>query len=180
MIGVLDQREEFLSKLSFNLQNYALIPTFANHFFATQRDNMKWILRLPNMLPTVTCVIVILYLTLAQKPLPDNDLGEIPGLDKLVHAIMFGGLALCIIVDTWRRRALNKHDFATLPSKKLLVWSAIIASLFGAAIEITQQAMGNGRSADIFDLIADIAGACIAALIARWFVKRFLNKPGKA
>lgn len=112
--------------------------------------------RLPRWLITAVCTALILYLTLVPKPLPDNDLPLWEHTDKIVHAIMFGGLYFCIYIDLWRgRRGPGRAAWlATLP---------VIA--FGGLIEILQQAMNMGRGGDLLDFAADTAGVLLVRLI---------------
>ena len=118
--------------------------------------------RLPPWTLTTVCFLAICWLTLAPHPLPDNDLPLFPGADKLVHAIMFGGFTLCIILD-WNRR----HGWpATIQKTDRL--APVFASVFGIITELLQKEMNAGRSGDIWDLVADITGAflvCAACVI---------------
>ena len=118
---------------------------------------MNWINRLPPWTLTIVCFLAICWLTLAPHPLPDNDIPLFPGADKLVHAIMFGGFTLCIILD-WNRR----HGWPTAVSKAD-TYAAVIAALFGSITEALQNAMHAGRSGDRWDLLADIIGAFLTA-----------------
>lgn len=110
---------------------------------------------------TALVVLCILYLTLVPRPLPDNDI-DIPGLDKVIHAIMFGGLAWVACIDLAR---VKRRCFRKL-SRRQLLKAAVTVALFGGAIEVAQQLMAMGRGGDIFDFLADIAGTIIGTLIA--------------
>lgn len=59
----------------------------------------------------------ILWLTLSPDPLPDNDLPLFEGMDKIVHACMFGGLYFALRFDLtlWTRRHGNTHPNAPIP-----------------------------------------------------------------
>ncbi len=107
-------------------------------------------------------VAAILYLTLVPRPLPPDMDMDIPGLDKLVHAIMFGGLAGTSVIDYAYR---GNHRFSSVSFRAVAVICALSA-LFGGAIEIAQDLMGMGRGGDWLDFIADIAGAAIGSLAA--------------
>ncbi len=123
--------------------------------------------KLPAWILSALCFLAICWLTLAPHPLPDNDLPLFPGADKIVHAIMFGGFTLCIILD-WDRR----HGWPSKIGK--IDWLApLFASVFGIITEILQQEMHAGRSGDVWDLAADTAGAfLVAGAIALWQTKR--------
>lgn len=110
---------------------------------------------------TALVVLAILYLTLVPRPLPDNNI-DIPGLDKAVHAVMFGGLAFVACIDMAMR---GRGRYAFLPSRR--AWGVAIAvAAFGGAVEIAQQSMGAGRSGDVWDFAADCAGMAIGILSA--------------
>ncbi len=119
----------------------------------------------------VSCVAVaaVLWLTLAPKPLPDNDLGLIPGLDKIVHACMFGGLFLIMCADVAARGSGDDKNSAAISAgaETAAVIAGIVSVAFGAVIELTQDAMGLGRGGDLWDFIADAAGVAAAAFILR-------------
>lgn len=118
---------------------------------------MTLLLRVPRWLLTVLCVMAILYLTLVPRPLPDNDVEWWPHTDKVVHALMFGGLYFCAAVDLWRGRRAPY-------GRRLLL--ALGVATFGGVIELLQGAMHMGRGADVLDLLADALGALLATLIA--------------
>lgn len=115
-------------------------------------------LRLPRWLLSVTCLTLILYLTLVPKPLPDNDIPFWEHTDKIVHAIMFGALYVCAWLDLWRGRrpALSRSWLLTVP---------VIAT--GGLVELLQQAMAMGRGGSWGDFAADIAGTLAALLLTR-------------
>ena len=110
--------------------------------------------------PTAIVVAVIIYATLFPHPVGADELPVIPGIDKLIHAIMFGGLTGALIFDYAR-----SHD-RTLPSRGIAALFALASTLAGGGIELLQDAMQLGRGADIYDFIADAAGAFAAFFIA--------------
>ena len=123
---------------------------------------MRRLLRLPGWTLTSVCSMAIAWLTLAPRPIGDVDLPLFPGADKLVHAIMFGGLSLCILLDTLRRGP-RWHPFTWTG------WlvAAFIASLAGLVIEYLQLYTQLGRSFEWTDWIADSFGAFLLPLLVR-------------
>lgn len=114
--------------------------------------------RLPQWMLTAVCLAAILWLTLASKPLGDNDIQLFPHADKVAHAIMFGGFTFCIIID-WMR----KHNWKKC-SRSIGITAAASSILLGVLTEILQQSMHVGRSGDPLDLIADFIGALLTAI----------------
>lgn len=112
---------------------------------------------------TLTVIIgcIILYLTLMPDPVPENDLALIPHIDKLVHAIMFGSLAVAIALDRSRSRGLESLTWG------FLTLCAVIATVAGGLIELLQGAMAMGRGCDTLDLGADFLGALVAFPLSR-------------
>lgn len=121
---------------------------------------------------TALVLLFIFYLTLVPRPLPDTNI-EIPGLDKLAHAIMFGVLAFVTSIDMARR---NRNDIRTL-SNSTIIYISVIVAFVGLLIEILQQLMQLGRGGDLLDFIADIIGVIIASIITVNLLKSLLNKP---
>lgn len=76
--------------------------------------------------------------------------------DKLLHMLAFGGFGLL----TWR--AL-RHLWPAKERLWLLVVSLGVGAFVGGALELWQALLPT-RSADVFDWLADIAGAACAAL----------------
>lgn len=114
---------------------------------------------------SVILIALILFLTLTPNPLPDKTPPMFPGADKLAHAAMFGALALSLLFDY---RLINRR----LPSVRTAVATTAAASVFGGLIEILQQAMGMGRTAEWGDFVADTAGA-FGALTLFLIILRF-------
>jgi len=123
---------------------------------------LKLLYKLPAYALSFVCGLVILYLTLVPKPLPDTDISLFVHADKVVHAIMFGVMYFCLYMDYSRRR----REF---PVRRCVIIIAIVATIvFGGVVELLQDAMGLGRGGDIFDFLADIAGVLISAWLCRY------------
>lgn len=118
---------------------------------------MNFIRRLPRWSATIVTFMAILWLTLAPHPVPQTDILLFPGADKVIHAIMFGGLAGALYFDLWRKGVRPI-------SWKSLCAGAVASSIAGGIIEILQYSMGLGRSFEWTDILADTAGAAVCAL----------------
>lgn len=115
---------------------------------------MKILRFIPPYQLTLAVVVIILYLTLLPKPFGEEELPLFPGVDKLVHCCMFGGLAFTYIFE--RKQMGKKLDM------KQALTACLIVTIFGIAVEFAQSAMAVGRSGDLADGIADAIGAFCA------------------
>lgn len=120
--------------------------------------------------PSAVTLTTVLWLTLAPQPLPDIDIPAIKGLDKLVHAVMMGGLTGALMFDRRRcgRWSLRKNDAGhqRLLTPGVIVAICLCVAAFSVIDEWVQGALDMGRAADIYDLVADFVGIIVAALTA--------------
>lgn len=119
---------------------------------------MKRLLR--HYWPTLIVLIVIIYATWVPKPVDPEDIPPIPYIDKLIHAIMMGGLTGALAFDYKRQ---ERRHMLTL--KVMTVITAGVL-LFGVVDEIVQGLLPIGRPSDPWDLVADWAGTLIGAVTA--------------
>ena len=128
--------------------------------------------------PTAIVVCVILYATLASQPIGVDEFPPIPYLDKLIHAIMMGGLLSAICFDYQR---LKKAEYADASSAsnvlsfRFIVIVFIIVAVASIGDEYLQDAMDNGRTKDLLDFAADCFGAIVAAIIAPPVIRKVLG-----
>lgn len=90
------------------------------------------------------------WLLIAPTPGPPP---TIPFQDKIFHVLAFG--------------CLTGPAVLVLPPRYHWFWLAHMAAL-GAGIEVVQGRMGQGRSADPVDFLADLVGIGLAVLIGRY------------
>lgn len=124
-------------------------------------------------IPSALVVAVILYATLFPDPAGADELPDIPGIDKLIHAIMFGGMAGALAFDYCRSHMLTR------PSRRTMLTCCAVSFVFGGVIELLQDAMGLGRGADWFDFLADGVGTAVAFFTAPAAIERVLSKHKK-
>ena len=115
-------------------------------------------------------VTVILYATLAEHPVPDNTLPLIPHIDKLIHAIMMGGLTGAVAFDYQRARRA-----ASVLTVRVMLTIALGVLVFSAVDEILQSALTAERSGDPLDLLADAVGILVAFLTAPFAILRIFH-----
>lgn len=121
--------------------------------------------------PSLLVVLVILYATWIPKPLPDDTLPSMPNIDKLIHAIMFGGLAGALMFD-YHRKDVREHKL----SLTVLVVIGSACAAFGVLDEVVQGLLGFGRESDVWDLTADWVGIGVAMLVAPIVIRRIFRK----
>lgn len=108
--------------------------------------------------PTALTLGVVLYATLSPNPVGADEVMLFPGADKLIHAIMMGGLASAVLFDM--RCAGHRL------SRRRKFYVALAVFVFSFIDEFAQQAMELGRSPELADAIADTVGIIVASFTA--------------
>lgn len=110
-----------------------------------------------------------MFITLASLfSFPDigNDDGvHIPNLDKMAHFIFH---LVFVVLGTLSLKGKRKERFQL---KKGILLVIGVAFLYGIVIEGLQYTMPYGRSAEIFDVLANTVGAIFGGLL----VKKYLS-----
>lgn len=119
------------------------------------------ITKLLSTLKKVTPILTLLY-TLVLMVLSLINLKKLPSQlpsfnDKLVHSLAYFLLAIAWFCFFY----LNK----TYKKPKAILYSASIAFVFGALIEVLQGTLTKVRAFDVYDLIANTLGIVIAVLL---------------
>lgn len=122
--------------------------------------------KVPSWSISVVVLIVILILTLDSNPVK-IDLPNIVGIDKMVHGIMFGGLAMSICLDIQRR------NWSVLIGVGSMIVAIVISSVVGIIVEMLQYRMANGRTYEAYDIVADVVGVLIFTFIIRILLKKY-------
>jgi len=94
----------------------------------------------------------------------DSDIQIIPHIDKVVHFMMFGCMAMILWWDMLRSNIFSAG--AVLPI------AVVVVALFGGVIEVVQDNFTESRSGDWWDWAADIAGAVVIPLAFYGLVRR--------
>ena len=80
---------------------------------------------------------------------------NIPNLDKCIHVFFH-------FVFTFLWILFFRKQIQTDNLKKPLLYSFMLSFVFGITIEILQELVTTTRSADLFDVVANLTGAIIA------------------
>ena len=120
--------------------------------------------------PAATVSAVIIALSLAPAYLfhgVESSLPPISGLDKIVHALMYAALTAAYLHAT---PAPERSRVSTV------LWIALLASMFGVIMELCQKWLTTTRTMDVFDALANAAGAFACALLAcAWSRRRAVS-----
>lgn len=108
---------------------------------------------------------IILYFCLIKASDIPQLVIEIPYLDKLVHAFLH-------FVFTLLWFFYFKKKIGSLKNYKLLLISLVLSFFFGIGIELMQKFFTVTRSADVFDVMANLFGASMA-VVSIIFLNKF-------
>jgi len=109
--------------------------------------------RVARALPALLWAGGILLLSSMPDP-PGGRLADVPHLDKVAHAGLFGVLAALL-------------RLARLPP----AWAVAVAGAWGVLDEALQARI-PGRDPSAGDVAADLAGAVLAVMVVRWLAAR--------
>ncbi len=101
-------------------------------------------------------IAVTIASLISAHSIPTVGLIKIEGLDKVVHFVMYMGLCFLLL------KSIKNRNTAIL----------LFCIMYGILMELLQFLISSGRSFDFFDIIANIIGANVGALLAT----RILNK----
>jgi len=140
-------------------QNYPQFTNIAAVIFYYMKEKNFWITT------SLSWIVIIAILSL----LPERDIKHIswfffPGMDKVLH-----GLFYCIFA-VFLANSLASLGMSRLWKTRLI--TVFVCAVYGGLIELIQPL--TGRSKDIFDLLADMIGASVGALI--YLQIRYMNK----
>lgn len=116
--------------------------------------------------------IVIFYLCciISSDDVPDDIFNFIIPTDKIVHFLMYFGLAG---VASFNYIYIKKGKIIIL---KLIVFAILIPILYGGLIEIIQDRYFPERSGDWYDFLADALGALATLPFSFWFRNFLLER----
>lgn len=98
-----------------------------------------------------TAVFVVSVIPIPEVP----ELGDVPLMDKWVHFVMYGGVALASWLDIRRGAPVRRWWHKTL---LCVVWPIAL----GGLLELWQAYLTTCRSGDWMDFLADAIGVAIA------------------
>lgn len=112
----------------------------------------------------VSLVLIAVILGLSLCRTPDTGLAKIPGIDKVAHLCMYGGLCMVLWFEY-----LHTH---TQIEWRHFIWGGIVAPVvMGGCVELAQSCSAYDRTADWLDFAANCAGIGLGNLFG-YFVLR--------
>lgn len=119
--------------------------------------------------PPAIVAIIIFYLCclIPTRDIPEVGFDFFIPTDKIVHFLMYFGLAL---VASFNYIYDKQGNIIIL---KLILFAIFIPILYGGLIEIIQNEYFPERSGDWYDFLADTLGALASLPLSLWF-RRFL------
>ena len=115
-------------------------------------------------------ILTIFYLSFF-KP-PQTDMETIPGIDKLVHLCMYGGLCTLLWIEYLRtHRSINRW--------KTLIGAIILPIALSGLIEMLQSYCTEHRGGDWLDFVANSLGVLLAARAGRYILRPIIWRKKK-
>lgn len=122
--------------------------------------------------PPAIVAIIIFYLCclIPTRDIPEVGFDFFIPTDKIVHFLMYFGLAL---VASFNYIYDKQGNIIIL---KLILFAVFIPILYGGVIEIIQNKYFPERSGDWYDFLADTLGALASLPLSLWFRRFLLNR----
>ena len=111
--------------------------------------------------------ITTILLVLPGPDIPTISFLDILYFDKWVHAGLFGGMTFLFSYP------IIKSLKAT---KKLLIYIAILSTLYGVLMEYVQKYIAIDRDFDYYDMLADGVGSLISCIFCLIINRRIISK----
>ena len=111
----------------------------------------------------ITMLMILMLRSASEIP----DILLFPMSDKVLHFIAFGLVSVAIVFDLSRYRQALQWWYCLV--------AGLLLSILGIITEYLQGEMEQGRSADFFDIVADVVGAFIMPILFWFIIKRCVN-----
>ena len=117
----------------------------------------------------LTWIVIAAILYLSFFTPPKTDMEEIPGIDKLAHICMYGGLCFMLWIEY-----LRIHR--TIDRRKMLIGGIILPISLSGTIELMQAYCTTNRGGEWMDFGANTFGVLLAALVGYYVLRPILWK----
>lgn len=124
--------------------------------------------RIPKGLMSILIVMIVAYISLDKNPFDTNKISLFEGADKVIHCIVYCVMTLIFMVD-WAKIRYPKN--ITI----LSMWVCVaISFVYSLLMEYMQDAMQLGRTASVYDVIANLIGALLGFLFMKFIFFKWL------
>lgn len=124
--------------------------------------HMKW--------SVLWALIILILCGIPGRDIPHISFLELLEFDKFVHA----GIFLILFFFT-ARGFIVQSSYPRIQRQPKLI-ALVICIIYGGALEIMQETFFQGRSADIYDFIANSFGSIMGLIFYPWAEKKILLK----
>lgn len=107
---------------------------------------------------TLWSALIFILLILPGDDIPSEGLFSLPHLDKIVHVTLFG-----LLVSLW----FFYFHYSQKKGPQTLIKIILVSIAYGIAMEFVQRYFVQNRSFDLYDILADAAGALLAGYIIK-------------
>ena len=111
---------------------------------------------------TLIVICIIFYLSFFTPP--KTDMEEIPGIDKIVHICMYGGLCTVLWIEYF-------HNHRTRNYHRMFIGGILCPILMSGVIELLQEHCTTNRGGDWLDFAANSLGVLLAAALGKYAIK---------
>ena len=116
---------------------------------------------------SIFIILVIIYLSFFTPP--KTDVPTLPGMDKVVHFCMYGGLTTLLWIQYfWCHKGIKWSH--------LIIGGIICPIVMSGLIEIGQSTLTETRSGDWWDFVANTIGVCTATLFSYYVLRSHVYK----
>lgn len=115
---------------------------------------------------------------LSVMPIPEVEpLEDVPLIDKWVHFVMYGAVAMAVWHDRCHRKPAPSSP---RPDRATLLLATLYPAALGGLMELVQAYLTTYRSGDWLDFVADCVGVALAFPLGYVLYSLLYKRSGKA
>ncbi len=124
------------------------------YFFLDMKDKIAWLIA-----PLAVAIGILVVCCLPAKDFPEME-NNIPYLDKVIHFVMYATLSATAIISYRKLKMDGSH------TPVWFVCCLLAPILWGGGVELIQHYYCEGRSGDVYDLLANSLGSASVTFIS--------------
>lgn len=127
------------------------------------RGFLAWVVRFIEGIPLISRRMIFVIYGIAlivgtHYPRLRLGSGIIFSPDKILHVAAFGGLVFLMMVSQWFCDTRTHHEKDLIFNTRNILWSGLVACMWGGVTEVTQQLFVPGRQANGWDVLCNVIG----------------------